>query len=52
MGPDEARLLLSRAGFSATETEVRQFSAYSREDAVERMLRASTGATQDKTPPP
>ena len=52
MGPDEARLLLSRAGFSATETEVRQFSAYSREEAVERMLRASTNAMQAKTAPP
>ena len=52
MGVDEARLLLSRAGFSATETEVRQFSAYSREEAVERMLRASINAAQAKTAPP
>lgn len=52
MGGDEARLLLSRAGFSATEAEVRQFSAYSREAAVERMLRAATNAMQAKTAPP
>ena len=52
MGPEEARLLLARAGFSATETEVRQFAAYSRDEAAERMLRASASAVQARTKPP
>ncbi len=43
---EDARHLMSRAGFTPTETEVRQFTGLQREEAVERMLRASFAATQ------
>ncbi len=50
MGYDDARHLLARTGFGPTDAEVRQYAAFSREDAVARLLRESgTGAA---TPPP
>jgi uncharacterized protein (DUF1800 family) len=41
MGTEEARLLLARSGFAPGETEVRQYAALSREDAVDRLLRGA-----------
>ena len=50
MGAEEARHLLSRAGFSPTEPEVRQYAALSRQEAVDRLLRGVR--TEAQTPPP
>jgi uncharacterized protein (DUF1800 family) len=50
MGPDDARLLLNRAGFGATEREVAEFSQLSRREAVDRLLRGA--GTVAVTPPP
>jgi len=50
MGAEEARLLLSRSGFSPTEIEVRQYAALSRDDAAERLLRGAR--TEAATSPP
>ncbi|MFN0160198.1 MAG: DUF1800 family protein [Burkholderiales bacterium] len=50
MGADEARYLLTRAGFAATEAEVRQYAPLARAEAVERLL---SGARREaRTPPP
>ncbi len=51
LGPDDARLLMGRAGFSPTETEVRHFATLSREQAVNRML-GSSAAAAPRNPPP
>jgi uncharacterized protein (DUF1800 family) len=50
MGADDARLLLNRTGFGATETEVAQFAQLSRAEAVDRLLSGSLKTA--KTPPP
>jgi uncharacterized protein (DUF1800 family) len=50
MGVDDARHLLSRAGFGPTPAEVREFANLSREQGVERLLVAT--ATEARTPPP
>ncbi|HYA20464.1 MAG TPA: DUF1800 domain-containing protein [Burkholderiales bacterium] len=41
MGYDEARLLLNRTGFAASENQVNEFAKLSREQAVERILRGA-----------
>ena len=50
MGADDARVLLGRAGFGATEAELQSFAALPRAQAVERLL--SEIRTQAQTPPP
>jgi uncharacterized protein (DUF1800 family) len=50
MGRDEARLLLMRTSFAASEGEVDQFSVLSREQAVERLL--SWVRLEGTVPPP
>src|ERR1700733_13341333 len=50
MGADDARVLLNRTGFGATEREVAEFAQLSRREAVERLLRGATGNAA--TPPP
>lgn len=50
MGADEARVLLNRTGFGATEREVAEFAQLSRREAVERLLRGAD--TVALTPPP
>ena len=50
MGPDDARLLLSRTGFAATADSVKIWSQLSREQAVDRLLADSR--TTPITPPP
>jgi uncharacterized protein (DUF1800 family) len=50
MGADDARILLNRTGFGATEREVAEFAQLSRREAVERLLRGATGNAV--TPPP
>ena len=50
MGPDEARLLLSRTGFAATADSVKMWSQLSREQAVDRLVGDSR--TSAITPPP
>jgi uncharacterized protein (DUF1800 family) len=47
---DEARHLLNRTGFGATDAEIRRFTGMSREDAARRLL-AETRTTA-VTPPP
>ncbi|MBI3068037.1 MAG: DUF1800 domain-containing protein, partial [Betaproteobacteria bacterium] len=50
MGYDEARLLLVRTSYAASEREVARFAQLDRVQAVERLLAgAVTGA---RTPPP
>lgn len=50
MGYDEARLLVTRAGFSASQREINEFAALTRVRAVERLLDATRNVAQ--TPPP
>lgn len=50
MGADEARVLLGRAAFGATEAELRSFAVLPRTQAVEWLL--SDARTQAQTPPP
>jgi uncharacterized protein (DUF1800 family) len=50
MGRDEARLLLMRTSFAASEGEVDRFSALSREQAVDRLL--SWVKPEVSVPPP
>jgi uncharacterized protein (DUF1800 family) len=50
MGADDARLLLNRTGFGATEREVAEFAQLSREQAVDRLLRGAGKVAV--TPPP
>ncbi len=38
MGYDDARHLLNRAGFGATDAEIREYAALGREEAVDRLL--------------
>ena len=50
MGAEDARHLLNRAGFDARLSEIEQFAALSRREAVERLLAGGGGAA--RTPPP
>lgn len=50
MGYDDARLLLSRSGFSPTQTEVLSYAALSRVQAVDKLL-ASAQTTAATSPP-
>jgi uncharacterized protein (DUF1800 family) len=50
MGADDARLLLNRTGFGATEREVAEFAQLSRVQAVDRLLRGAVKVAV--TPPP
>lgn len=50
MGADDARVLLNRAGFGASEQEIQTFAALPRAQAVERLL--SDTRTEAQTPPP
>jgi len=47
---DDARHLLDRTGFGATDAEIRRFTGLSREDAARRIL--ATTHTVAETPPP
>ena len=49
MGYDEARLLLTRTRFAASEREIAEFAALSREQAVEQLLRTA-GTPQTPAP--
>ena len=50
LGYDDARHLLNRTGFGATDAEVREFAALTREEAVDRLL---AGARRESvTAPP
>ena len=50
LGYEDARHLLNRTGFGATDAEVRDFAALTREEAVDRLL---GGARRESvTPPP
>ena len=51
LGPEDARHLLGRAGFSPTESDVRHFATLSREEAVNRMLGSSASAPTRNPPP-
>ena len=50
LGYDDARHLLNRTGFGATDAEVREFAALTREGAVDRLLTESR--RESVTPPP
>lgn len=50
MGYDDARHLLGRTGFAATEREIQTYAGLSRAQAVDRLLAATTTVAQ--TPPP
>jgi uncharacterized protein (DUF1800 family) len=50
LGYDDARLLLTRTGFGATDAEIRALAPLSRSQAVSQLLNAST--TVAVTPPP
>src|SRR5271169_3388873 len=47
---DDARHLLNRTGFGATDAEIRHFTGMSREDAARKLL--STPRSSAATPPP
>jgi uncharacterized protein (DUF1800 family) len=47
---DDARHLLNRTGFGATDAEIRRFTGMSREDAARKLLAATRTAAS--TPPP
>src|SRR5271156_6805719 len=47
---DDARHLLNRTGFGATDAEIRRFAGMSREDAARKLL--ATTQTVAATPPP
>src|SRR5271169_6891134 len=47
---DDARHLLNRTGFGATDAEIRRFTGMSREDAARKLLAATR--TSAATPPP
>src|SRR5271169_3604370 len=47
---DDARHLLNRTGFGATDAEIRRFTGMSREDAARKLLAATR--TSASTPPP
>src|SRR5271170_591161 len=47
---DDARHLLNRTGFGATDAEIRRFAGMSREDAARKLL--ATTRTVAFTPPP
>jgi uncharacterized protein (DUF1800 family) len=49
LGYDDARLLLTRTGFSATEQEIKEFSQLSREQAADKLLQGVRTSAQ--TPP-
>ena len=51
MGPQDARLLLERSGFSPTPEDIRAWSGYSREDAVERLLQEARQVRPPPLPP-
>jgi uncharacterized protein (DUF1800 family) len=50
MGADEARILLNRTSFGATQSEVAAYAQLSRADAVDRLLRGAM--TTARTAPP
>jgi len=50
MGYNDARHLLGRTGFAATEQEIQEYAGLSRAQAVDRLLAAVT--TEARTPPP
>lgn len=50
MGFDEARHLLNRTGFSASEQDVQAYAKLSREQAVDKLL--ADGLDEARTPPP
>ena len=50
MGYEDARHLLDRAGFGATDREIREFAALDRGEAVDRLLQG--GRREAVTPPP
>lgn len=50
MGPDDARHLLSRTGFTPTATEIIQWSALSRTEAIDRLLAGRHSAPSTQPP--
>jgi uncharacterized protein (DUF1800 family) len=52
LGVDDARHLLSRAGFGATPGEIETYSKLTREQAADRLLAGASRSTPTSTPPP